>query len=155
MPSVGRVWSSLPIFLLLVVLLIPFWACAPGLSAQSTSSSGCLPADTTRAPARLAYLKDLVSSSDSDRVGHRQDLGLPRMNASKVVLVTKQRDCQNAVTALNNLRNESGKVRQIWLYMLGTSGYAVDDPSLDVGFADKVLHFFNSKFAYKGTISGF
>lgn len=152
MPSVGKFWSSLPVCLL---LLIPLWACAPALSAQSTSSSGCLPANTTRVPARLTFLKDLVTSSDSDYVGTRQDLGLPTMSASKVVLVTKQRDCQNAVTALNTVRNESGKVRQIWLYMLGTSGYAVDDPSLDVGVADKVLYFFSSKFAYKSTISGF
>ncbi len=127
--------------------------CAPALSAQGTS--GCRTADQVRSPARLTFLKELVSSSDSDHVGTRQDLGIAPMSANKVTLVTRQGDCQNAVTALNTTRQEPGKVRQVWLYALGTAGYAVDDPGLDVGFAARVLYFFHRSFAYKSTISGF
>jgi hypothetical protein len=136
------------------VLLTPLWACAPALSAQS-NTSGCLSSDQTRVPARLTFLKELVTSSDSDYVSTRQDLGLATMNASKVVLVTKQRDCQNAVTALNSVRQEPGTVRHIWLYTLGTSGYVVDDHGLDAVVADRVLYFFDPKFVYKRTFSGF
>lgn len=127
--------------------------CAAALSAQGTS--GCKAADQVRSAARLAYLKELVGSSDSDYVKTRQMLAIPTMAANKVTLVTRQQDCQSAVTALNTTRSEPGKVRQIWLYALGTAGYAADDPGLDVGFADRVLYFFTRSFAYKSTISGF
>jgi hypothetical protein len=108
-----------------------------------------------RSPARLTFLKELVSSSDSDYVSTRQDLGIVKMNASKVTLVTRQQDCQSAVTALNTVRQEPATVRQVWLYALGTAGYAVDDPGLDAGFADRLVYFFDRTFGYKSTIVGF
>lgn len=126
-------------------------ACSPALTAQGTS--GCRAADQVRSPARLAFLKELVSSSD--HVGTRQDLGIATMSANKVTLVTRQQDCQNAAAALNTTRQEPGKVRQVWLYALGTAAYAVDDPGLYAGFAARVLYFFNRSFVYKSTISGF
>lgn len=97
----------------------------------------------------------MVSSSDSDYVSTRQDLGISNMNASRVTLVSRQADCQTAATALNTLRQEAGTVRQIWLYALGTAGYAVDDPSLDAAYADRQVYFFDRSFRYKSTISGF
>lgn len=138
---------------MLIVACLFSLGCAPAMAAQGTS--GCRTADQVRSPVRLAFLKELVSSSDSDHVGTRQDLGIATMSANKVTLVNRQQDCQNAVTALNTTRQEPGKVRQVWLYALGTAGYAVDDPGLDVGFAARVLYFFNRSFAYKSTISGF
>jgi len=41
------------------------------------------------------------------------------------------------------------------LYALGTAGYAVDDPDLDVGFQDRILIFFGPTFIYRVTYSGF
>jgi hypothetical protein len=132
------------------------WGCAPVLSAQG--SSGCLTAaaDTGRVSARLDYLKQLVSSADSDYVATRQELGLPTMSVSKVALVTKQSTCQSAATAMNTVRQEQGTVRQVWVYALGTSGYALDDPGQDpdVGYGDKSLHFFDRTFGYKLTLTG-
>lgn len=93
---------------LLPTLLLSIPACAPGLVAQ-TGTSGCRPADPVRSPARLTFLKELVSSSDSDYVTSRQDLGLPIMRTSKVTLVTRQRDCEKAVEALNSVRQEPGR----------------------------------------------
>ena len=145
--------AKLPAKPMLLVACLLILGCAPALSAQGTS--GCRASDTERSPARLAFLKELVSSADSDHVGTRQDLGIAKMNACKVTLVTRQQDCQSAVTALNTVRQEPGTVRQVWLYALGTAGYAVDDPTLDVGFADRVLYFFDRSFGYKSTISGF
>lgn len=139
-----------PIFL---VACLSITACAAGLSAQG--ASGCRAADQVRSPARLTFLKELVSSSDSDYVSTRQDLGIAKMNASKVTLVTRQQDCQSAITALNTLRQEPATVRQVWLYALGTAGYALDDPGLDAGFADRPMYFFDRSFAYKSTVAGF
>lgn len=143
------------------VLLASAWlgACAPALVAQG-SGSGCLTAsaDTVRVPERLDFLKQLVSSTDSDYVVTRQDLGIGTMNPSKVTLVTKQTTCQSAANALNTVRQEPSTVRQIWVYALGTAGYAVDDPGLDrsdVAYADKVMYFFDRTFTYKQTLSGF
>ncbi|HEV8613713.1 MAG TPA: hypothetical protein VGQ73_09375, partial [Gemmatimonadales bacterium] len=123
------------------------------------SSSGCLTAaaDTGRVSSRLDHLKQLVSSADSDYVSIRQDLGMSTMSANKVTLVTKQSTCQSAVTALNAVRQEQGTVRQVWVYALGTAGYALDDPSQDpdVGYGDRVLYFFNRTFGYTLTLSGY
>jgi hypothetical protein len=132
---------------------LPLIACAPGLSAQG--SSGCRAEDQLRSLARLTFLKELASSSDSDYVSTRHDLGIPRMEASKVTLVTRRRDCQSAVTALNTVRQEPGTIRQVWLYALGKAGYAVDDPGLDRPYAARVMHFFDKTFKYKSTLVGF
>lgn len=139
-------------FLLLTSLLIS--ACGPTFAARSTSSA-CRPPDDLRTAARLTFLKELVSSSDPDHVASRQDLGITRMSPNKVELVTRQQDCQRAITAMNTVRQEPGTVRQVWLYALGTTGYAIDDPELDVGFADRILIFFGPSFIYKVTYSGF
>jgi hypothetical protein len=117
--------------------------------------SGCLTADGGRAKARLGLLKDLMSSSDSDHVAAREVLGLRVIGPAEVMLVAGQEDCEPAVKALNALRWEPGTFRQVWLYRLGMEGYAVDDPSLDVGYADTILYFFGPDFEYKGTESGF
>jgi hypothetical protein len=110
---------------LVLFIALSTGGCAAGLSAQV--ASGCRAADQVRSPARLAFLKDLVSSADSDYVSTRQDLGLAKMNASKLTLVIRLQDCQSAVTALNTLRQEPGMVRRVWLSALGTSGYVLDD----------------------------
>jgi hypothetical protein len=143
--------GSIAVVILLTILLTS--GCAAGLAAQSTS--GCRSADQVRTTARLNFLKDLVSSSDPDHAASRQTLGIPTMNRNKVKLVTRQQDCQAAVNAMNTIRQEPGTVRQVWLYALGTAGYAVDDPELDVGFADRILIFFGPSFVYKVTYSGF
>jgi hypothetical protein len=152
-PRVLR-FGSAPI---LVIGSLSAWGCASALSAQNMSS-GCRVADAVRVPARLGYLKELVSSSDSDQVSTRQDLGLTTMSSNKVSLVTKETTCQAAVTALNTVRQEPGTERQVWVYALGTAGYAVDDPGQDqqdVSYSDKVMYFFDRNFVYKRTLSGF
>jgi hypothetical protein len=122
--------------------------------APSTSSS-CLTADGVRPEARLSFLKDLMISSDPDHIATREVLGLRTVGPAEVTLVTQQEDCRRAVAALNTIRQEPGKIREVWVYRLGEEGYALDDPGLDVGYADKVLSFFGPDFRYKGTQSGF
>lgn len=139
---------------LLVSLLTE--ACATGIAAQA-ATSGCraASADQVRTSRRLSYLKDLVSSSDPDHVQSRQTLGIPSMSSAKVKLVTRQQDCLAAVTAMNTYREEPGTVRQVWVYALGTAGYAVDDPVLDRLGQHRTLDFFGPSWIYKLTQAGF
>jgi hypothetical protein len=147
-------WLTLPRLLFIGLCAS---GCAPVLSAQG--SSGCLAAaaDTGRVSSRHDYLRQLVSSADSDYVATRQELGLPTMSANKVTLVTKQSTCQSAVTAMNAVRQEQGIIRQVWVYALGTAGYALDDPGQDpdVGYGDRPLYFFSRSFGYKLTLTGY
>ena len=140
-----------------MMLLASVWTagCAPALVAQGTSGCRSASADQVRTSRRLSYLKDLVSSSNPNHVQSRQALGIPSMAAAKVKLVTRQQDCQAAVTAMNTYREEPGTVRQVWVYALGTAGYAVDDPALDVPSEDRTLDFFGANWSYKLTQSGF
>ena len=86
--------------------------------------------DTPRVQRRLDYLRELVSSTDTNRVRMRSVLGVQQASANKVNLVTKQTTCQAAITALNGVRQEPGVVRQVFVFTWGT-GFAVDDPGLD------------------------
>jgi hypothetical protein len=117
--------------------------------------SGCRYGWDRRADARLEYLQEMVSSSDSDHAGTRRDLRLPRMQLHEVFLADRPKDCERAVAAINRVRREPDVLREVWLFDLGKHGYAVDDPKLDVGFADKVLYFFDPDFKYLTTYSGF
>jgi hypothetical protein len=153
MPVPGKKGFTAPMMLMVSLLTA---SCAPALAAQGTSS-GCRPAsaDQVRTSRRLSYLKDLVSSSNPNHVQSRQALGIPSMSAAKVKLVTRTQDCQSAVTAMNTYREEPGTVRQVWVYALGSAGYAVDDPTLDRLGEDRTLDFFAPNWGYKLTQSGF
>jgi hypothetical protein len=70
-----------------------------------------------------------------------------------VHLVDRLKVCRQAATALNRVREEPGRVRELWVYDLG-SGYAVDDPGLDIDLADRALYFFDHKWRYTVTLSG-
>jgi hypothetical protein len=107
-----------------------------------------------RVEARLEHLKTLMSSRDTDWVATRVTTKLPRSRASSVHLVERPGVCKRAAEALNQVREEPGRVRELWVYDLG-SGYAVDDPGLDIGFADRVLYFFDRNWRYTVTFSGY
>jgi hypothetical protein len=112
-------------------------ACGANVAAQSMAS-GCRPDDGDRAPQRIAWLKLLVSSSDTAWVSTRAALSVSSGAANKVALVTKTSTCQAATTALNQVRQEPNTVRQVWVYSL-PNGYAVDDPGLAVTFPCRVF----------------
>jgi hypothetical protein len=105
-----------------IALILAFTA-APVTQAMA-QTSGCQPADTIIVPEHLAYFKELLTSTDSARKAVRDSLGLAAVSAMKVSLVTKSSTCVGAVNALNEHRQESGVVRRVWVYALG-SDYAV------------------------------
>ena len=114
----------------------------------------CRTDSTTRVESRLAYLKDLVASSDTERAQMRRTLGIGTAPASRVGLVHDEARCARAVAALNRHRKELHRQRRVWLYDIG-SGYALDDPSLDVLGSDQALHFLDRHFGYRSGVVGF
>jgi hypothetical protein len=100
---------------------------------------------------RVYYLKDLVSSTDAQFVQLRTKTGLPKANASKVVLVTKAATCKSAADALNVVAAEPGTVRRVYVYALGT-WFAVVDPGIQTPDGTRPLHILDAKFAYRGSI---
>jgi hypothetical protein len=107
-----------------------------------------------RVERRLEYLKVLMSSRDTGWTATRATTQLSRSRASSVQLIGRLDVCRQAGEALNQVRDEPGRLRELWVYDLG-SGFAVDDPGLDIDFADRVLYFFDHKWRYTVTLSGY
>jgi hypothetical protein len=81
-------------------------------------------------------------------------LGLAAVSAMKVSLVTKSSTCVGAVNALNAHRQESGVVRRVWVYALG-SDYAVEDPDIPSQPGEyRLIYLFDRHFNYKRTLAG-
>lgn len=97
------------------------------LHAQST----CLPSDETALQFR-GFVRGLVSSADTARVGLRTTLGLPAMDSTKVVLVTTDRICNKVAQGYNTVQNTPNLVRQLYVLSVG-SFYAVKDPGHPAG----------------------
>jgi hypothetical protein len=58
------------------------------------------------------------------------------------------------VTALNTHRQESGIVRRVWVFALG-SNYAVEDPDIPSQPGEyRPIYLFDSRFNYKRTLAG-
>ena len=120
---------------------------APVLVAQG--ASGCRPADTTKVPTHLRYLKRVVADTDSVSRAVRDSLRLPATSPSKVSLVTRTSTCMSAVGALNTVAGTPGVVRQVWVYALG-SNFAVEDPSISSALAGGLpFYLFDSKWKPK------
>jgi hypothetical protein len=144
-------YSSTLKALRLVLLAASIGGCAPALAAQGTS--GCRPNDTDRTKSTINYLRNLVSSSDTNRVRMRSVLGVQSAQANKVTLVTKTVTCQTAVTALNGVRSEPNAARQVFVYTWGL-GFAVEDPALDVPGMDHDLYIFDKNWVSKSIVNG-
>ena len=132
------------------------WACFTASSAPEPAdraSSGCRPPDSFFVQARFDYFRILLTSTDSAQVAARDSLGLSKVSANKVNLVTKQTTCVNAVNALNTLLGESGTNRLVWVYALGND-YAVVDPELVPPPKNTPIHIFTRNWTYKVTIVG-
>ena len=129
-----------------VALLLVAGRPAPGVSFP------CRAPDTVIVPSRLAYLKELMSQSDSGYKEPRDSLGFSSQNANKVKLETNVAKCQSGVNALNAILETPGQTRAIWLFALG-NGWAIVDPDIPpVPGQPDPLFFFGTEFNYKGTL---
>lgn len=106
---------------------------------------------------RLAVLREIVSSSDTDATQTRAMIKVDRAPAAVVTLLDDTEVCRRAAEALNQLRAEPSRTRQLWVFDLGT-GYAVEDLSSgisDVDYSDRFVTFFDRDWQYVVTMSGF
>jgi hypothetical protein len=121
-------------------------------STPTQTTSGCRPADTRYVPRRLSYFHDLLTTTDPARVPVRDSLQLAGVKASQIKLVTTTSICTRAVSALNAQRQEPGKVRQVWVYTLG-SNYAVEDPADQEPGQDRLIYLFSNSHVDKSTLA--
>jgi hypothetical protein len=142
-----------PFALALFALILGAATCRT--STPRDLNSACRLPDSLIVPARLAYLKHLMSSSDPEYRRARDSVGLAFQRAAAVRLETRGAACQDGVNALNILLESPGKARQIWLFRLGT-GYAVHDPDApSVAGQPEPLYIFSSRFSYISTLMVF
>jgi hypothetical protein len=120
--------------------------------AVAQSTSGCRAADTKIVPRRLAYFRGLLTTTAPVRVAIRDTFGLSAVSASKINLVTKASTCVAAVNAMNAISQSVGKVRQVWVYTLGTN-YAVEDPADQEPGQYRLIYLFTNSHVYKSTMA--
>jgi hypothetical protein len=111
-----------------VAALLCGTACAATIS-QTPPESACWPAAPESVEPHLAYLRELISGTDSASVQLREAFELRWAAADEVTWITKPSVCAAAVAAVNGVAGTPGRVRQVWVYTLGEA-YAVEDPSL-------------------------
>ena len=106
--------------ILLAISLIFFAGGVAG--AQST----CLPSDDNALELR-AFLREIVTTTDTARVSLRTTLGLPAMDSTKVAIVTTNRICNSVAQGYNTIQKTPNVVRQLYVVSVG-SFYAAKDP---------------------------
>jgi hypothetical protein len=136
---------------ILVVTLfgLSFAGCTHALRAQSTV---CRPADDVSAGI-IQSLSYSLLKTDSISIALRQSLNLPQLSsASQISLVTNEKTCQRAVSALNQAEGSSVSGRRVYLIQLGNSRYAVYDPTeLAPGSSFLFVSYFDNHWTYLST----
>ena len=128
-------------------------ACAAGGGAHGADGS-CRPRREGHYEARISYLRDLISSPDSDRIEMRSQIGLALGDPEQVRLVNDVRTCQLAVVAVNVRRETPGLDRSMWVFDLG-HGYAVEDPTGHQMGQRIGIEFFDDDFRFLLTVYAF
>jgi hypothetical protein len=128
-------------------------ACAVAGSGQ-VEAGACRPAQEGHHESRMAYLRELVSSPDPDRVEMRRQIGLVAAAPDVVRSVEDARTCQRAVAAVNTRHETLGLERSIWVFRLADA-YAVEDPTghrrgerIGIQFFDKDFGFLRTVYAF-------
>lgn len=94
--------------------------------ASAATVSTCLPLDSSALVLR-SYLRDLVSTTNADRVALRTQLGLAQTDSSQVVIQTDERTCGRVADAINKAQNTAQLERHLYVFNVG-SAYAARDP---------------------------
>jgi hypothetical protein len=102
----------------------------------------------------MAYLRELISSSNPDRVEMRRQIGLVAASPDAVRSVDDARACQRAVAAVNTRHETPGLERSIWVFHLGDA-YAVEDPTGHQRGERIGIQFFDENFAFLKTVYAF
>jgi hypothetical protein len=96
----------------------------PTAGAQAVSP--CRPSDEGALVLR-SYLRELVTTTDPERVALRDDLRLAAMDSTKVVLVTDHEVCRKVAAGINTAFRTPSLVRQLRVFSVGKR-LAAQDP---------------------------
>lgn len=104
----------------------------PSVGAIATPAGAvqCRPGDT-RTSNLITWLKKVTTGTGTHSQKDRSTYGIPSATASSVVLVTDEKTCAKAVTALNSVRNTPNRARQVYVVKVGDA-FAVEDPADDI-----------------------
>jgi hypothetical protein len=84
----------------------------------------------------------------------RDSLRLSARRTSDVSLVTDEKTCAKAVTALNGVLGTASTPRQVYVYKFGTD-YVVEDPTVGTDSEYRGLRIFDRTWVYKRTLLSF
>lgn len=102
-------------------------------ATQAAAQSRCLSADTLTV-SRIVWLKAVVTRGDAPMVEMRDTLRLVSAPDSTVKLVTTSAVCAQLADSIDAYRGVSATGRVIYVYEVGSSRYAAEDPA-DSGLA--------------------
>jgi hypothetical protein len=127
--------------------------CAPALAQPPAAVLSCRASDAL-ATRTLQYLQGLVTTTDTMRRAMRDSLKLSAKRTSDVSLVTDEKTCAKAVTALDSVFGAPSAQRQVYVYKFGTD-YVVEDPTVGNDSEYRGLRIFDRTWVYKRTLLTF
>jgi hypothetical protein len=123
------------------------------LTAQTTTA--CHAADW-QSDDLLAYVRTLVTSSDSETVAFRTTIGLPAVDSAHVVLATNAADaalCEEARAAfIPHFKADTLQIPTVYVVTIGPTRYLVTDLQSHVG-EYTALYVFDEHFSLLGAIA--
>jgi hypothetical protein len=100
-------------------------------AAHGQATSSCL-SQSADGLALRGYVRELVSTADTQRVRLRNHLGLSKMDSTKVVLVGTAAICNSVAVGINAALQTPGLVRQLYVVQAGRV-FAAQDPGHPAG----------------------
>ena len=99
---------------------------AAAASARAQTVTSCLP-NSTAGLALRGYVRELVSTTDTQRIRLRNHLGLSKLDSTKVVLVSSASICTSVAGGINGALQTPGLIRQLYVVQAGRV-FAAQDP---------------------------
>ncbi len=113
------------------------------------TSSGCRSVDE-ESGRLLGFVRELVTTADSQSAGLRTKLGLVAMDSLNITLITDNKVCAKAVQGMNNALQTPNLIRRVDVVRVGTD-FAVRDPDHPAGEWMPTM-ILDKKYAYKGEV---
>lgn len=108
------------------MLLVPLGAMVSGCASITAVQTIICRPSAPKATELRNYLVFVGTSSDSNAIWDRNNLGLPTVSPTKIALVSKASTCSAAGQAVNTDRGEVGTPRQMWVFTYGDRYVAMD-----------------------------
>ena len=100
-------------------------------TTHGQAASSCL-AQSADGLAFRGYVRELVSTTDTQRIRLRNHLGLSKMDSTEVVLVSSATICTSVAGGINGALQTPGLIRQLYVVQAGRV-FAAQDPGHPAG----------------------